>query len=324
MDGAVRELIAGGVAKSTLASYESGKKRYLSFCAHFNLQTLPVEEAVLCAFVAFLFSHTLSFQSVRSYLSAVCHLQVMNGLPDPSRSSFPLLDYALKGIRRGQATVRRGARLPITPELLRGIHRSWSREPPNFNRRMLWAAFCLGFFGFLRAGEFTCPSQEAFTPDMLSPEHIAVDSHRAPTHMAVHLRTSKTDPFVAGTTLHLGFTGDTLCPVTAVLGYLAIHPPSPGPLLLFEDGSTLLRPRLVQALRQALHAAGVDDSQFSGHSFRIGAATTAARAGLPDSLIKTLGRWKSSTFTLYIRTPWQELSAVSAALASPHRSSPTV
>ena len=39
--------------------------------------------------------------------------------------------------------------------------------------------------------------------------------------------------------------------------------------------------------------------------FWIGTATTVARVWVSDSLIKTLGRWKSSAFVLYIRTPWE-------------------
>ena len=124
-------------------------------------------------------------------------------------------------------------------------------------------------FGFLRAGEFTCPSREAFTQDMLSSKNVSVDSHVAPSHLAVRLKQSKTDTFGVGTTLHLGTT--ILCPVTAMLGYLAIRQRSSGPLFLFWDGSTLSRPRLIKALREALKLIGVDDSKFSGHSFRIGA-----------------------------------------------------
>ena len=63
---------------------------------------------------------------------------------------------------------------------------------------------------------------------------------------------------------------------------------------------TLSRPRLIQSLHQALNAAGVDCSGFSGHSFHIGAATTAVEMGLSNTFTQTLGRWKSAVFTLYI------------------------
>ena len=52
----------------------------------------------------------------------------------------------------------------------------------------------------------------------------------------------------------------------------------------------LSRECLVKRVRQALAPSGLDVAQYSGHSFRIGAATTAASVGIEDSLIKTLGR----------------------------------
>jgi hypothetical protein len=274
-----------------------------------------VSEDGLCRFVAFLVAVPISFQSIRSYLSAVRHLQISSGLPDPAETPFPRLDYVLKGARRQGRGTPRASRMPITPQVLRRIWQVWSHDSPCFDRLMLWAAFCLGFFGFMRAGEFTCPSREAFVPTMLGVADVQVDSHVRPTRLAVHLKVSKTDQFGIGTTLHLGITGNELCPVTAVLGYLAVRPQSPGPLFIFEDGASLSRQRLVQALRQALQAAGIDSSRYSGHSFRIGAATAAASAGLSDSLIQTLGRWKSSAFNGYIRTPWQHLTAVSTRLS---------
>ena len=156
----------------------------------------------------------------------------MSSLPDPALSSFSRLRYALRGLQRDGPCRHPHTRLPITPELLLKIYKVWSQGPLDYNKIMLWAAFCMGFFGFMHAGELTCPSLEAFSPDMLSPQDVSVDSHVCPSHLAVHLKRSKNDPFAAGTTLHLGATGKTLCPVSSMLGYLAIRPSMPGPLFL--------------------------------------------------------------------------------------------
>lgn len=107
-----------------------------------------------------------------------------------------------------------------------------------------------------------------------------------------------------------------LCPVSATLAYLAIRLQSQGPLFIFKDGTPLSRNHLVRHLREAFSQVDLDASKFSGHSFRIGAATTATAAGLSDSFIQTLGRWKSPIFTAYIRTPMEDLAGASAMLAS--------
>ncbi len=70
----------------------------------------------------------------------------------------------------------------------------------------------------------------------------------------------------------------------------------------------------MKAVHAALSAAGVDAAHCSGHSFRIGVAMTAFGQGVPDVLIKTIGRWESSVYTLYIRTPKEQLCAVARSL----------
>ena len=161
----------------------------------------------------------------------------------------------------------------------------------------MWAACCLGFFGFLRCGEFTCQSWSTYDSLMLSPGDIQVASITNPTVQQVTLRRSKTDTFGAGVTIHLGRSDDILCPVKAVLAYLAVRPAMPGPLFLPSSGVPLSRQFLVATIRRDLSSCGLDITRFNGHSFRIGAATTAAQAGLPDSRIQLLGRWKLSSFT---------------------------
>ena len=68
---------------------------------------------------------------------------------------------------------------------------------------------------------------------------------------------------------------------------------APGLLLVFADGRLLTWQRFVDPVREALRKAGVDHSKCCGHSFWIGAATTAAEKGVEDCIIKTLGQWES-------------------------------
>jgi len=91
---------------------------------------------------------------------------------------------------------------------------------------------------------------------------------------------------------------------------------SPGPLFLFQNGRPLSRALLTDWLRQTLASANIP-SNFSSHSFRIGAATVAARNGVLDHLIQALGRWSSSAYQLYIRTPSESLAALSTKLEVP-------
>ena len=72
--------------------------------------------------------------------------------------------------------------------------------------------------------------------------------------------------------------------VSSMLAYLAVFTTSPRPLskVNFVDWNILSRDRLVDLLCHALRAIGLDTSQFNRHSFRIGTATTVAKAGLQD------------------------------------------
>jgi hypothetical protein len=104
-----------------------------------------------------------------------------------------------------------------------------------------------------------------------------------PTMVCVVLRQSKTDLFQKGVSIFLGRTYGDLFPVASILGYIAVRPPGPSPLFMFNDGSYLTRDKLVGSVRLALMAAGVGTKGYSGHCFRIGVATTAAQKGVEDA-----------------------------------------
>ena len=75
-----------------------------------------------------------------------------------------------------------------------------------------------------------------YNQSMLSLRDVTIDSTSNLSVVHLTLRQSKTDVFGAGVTIHLGHTEDTLCPVSALLAYLAIRPPTPRPLFLLESG----------------------------------------------------------------------------------------
>ena len=138
---------------------------------------------------------------------------------------------------------------------------------------------------------------------------IEVDSQEDPSMIKIHLKGSKPDQTRRGMDLHVGKIGNKLCPVAAILAYLVVRGRDNGPLFRQKNGSPLSHQHLVQVLRYWLTAAGMDCSRYSGHSFRIGAATTAIARGVPESIVQTLGRWESDSFKRYIRIPRQDLAA---------------
>lgn len=208
-------------------------------------------------------------------------------------------------------------RLPITGDVLAGLYSSLSRRPHSFERTLLWAVCSMAFFGFFRLGELLVPSIRGHVPaSHLSWADVCVDNISTPSLLRVRLRVSKCDQAGRGVDVFLGRVDSPFCPVAAVLSYMALRGPREGPFFLAADGSPLTKSVFVAALRELLRSCGLDPSSYSGHSFRIGAATTAALAGVEDSTIKSLGRWSSNAFQIYLRTPRSELATVSARLVS--------
>ena len=266
--------------------------------------------------MAFLFQEKLSGTTVKNYLAAVRYTQISLGLGDPEMSKMPQLEYVVKGLKRSSAGPKR-TRLPITPEILRRLKGVWLAWPNQRDASMLWAAVTMCFCGFLRSGEVVVPSQTGYDPaSHLSFGDIRADSITNPQCIEIRIKASKMDPFRMGVSVYLGRTDNDLCPVAASLDYMVRRGTTAGPFFTFSDGSYLTRERFVQAVRSALDRIGLISSNYAGHSFRIGAATTAAQRGVQDVLIKTLGRWESSAYTLYVKTPQKTLCSVTGVLVA--------
>ncbi len=306
--------LAKGLASSTKKSYESSQRRYLHFCKSHQVNPLPLSEHILCHFAANLAQEGLKHQSIKAYLAGIRNLQITQGLPDPNSVLMPRLHLVLKGIKRHQAESTNNCkrtRLPITLLILKQLQDYWSANVSFSEAVLLWAASCICFFGFFRSGEICIPSRASFNSNIhLTPSDIAVDNKSRPTMVQIHLKQSKTDQFHEGADIVIGATGQSVCPVAALLQYLTIRGSDPGPLFCSPGGQPLIRSSFVGSVQSALVKLGYDPTLYAGHSFRIGAATTAASVGVSDAIIMSMGRWNSMAYAVYVHTPREVLAAI--------------
>ena len=162
----------------------------------------------------------------------------------------------------------------------------------------------------------TVPGDDSYDPSVhLSIKDISVDDPKNPSRMCIKTKQSKMDPFRRGISLYIGKTGSALCPISAMLSYLCTRGMEAGPLFQFKDGKVLTRQRCVIAVWEGLDSVRIDSSKYFGHIFRIGAATTAAKNSVEDSVIKTLGRWESLAYLQYVKIPRNQLAEYSRVLA---------
>lgn len=148
--------------------------------------------------------------------------------------------------------------------------------------------------------EYAAPSTTTYDPlrTLLLQDH----SIRA-TELTISLKASKTDQFRSGQLVTVAGCTSPCCPVQAMSAYLRVRQGSSAlPLFLLESGQFLSRLGLTTTLRSLLASLGMPSTSYSSHSFRIGAATSAAVNGLPAWLIQHLGRWRSNCSSQYVRS----------------------
>ena len=309
-----------GFSAATRKVYRSGINRYLAFASEFQLPATPITHENLALFVAFLGAQNLSVSTIESYLSALLYLKLMQDptCANPSCMS-PYLKVLLRGIKRVNSRTGGTIRLPITAQLMRHIKSALQIQAKTdpYTPTWIWAAYCLGFFGFLRCSEFLTPDGTAYSQDIhLSINDISLDNSSHPWKLLVKIKSSKTDQFRVGTTVVLGQTGNDLCPIASMLEYLNSRGNHPGALFQSREGQPIHRQLFVSKVQQALVSAGIPGHLFNGHSFRIGAATITSAVGIPETIIKHLGRWSSTAYQTYIRPSQSSLAGVSQQLAS--------
>jgi len=247
---------------------------------------------------------TIKVKTIKLYLSGLKSYQLDLGI-ECLAFTDPRVERTIQGIKRDHNEPEQRTRTPLTrPYLLRILR---YLPAPDYDNTMLYAAFTLAFAGFLRVGEFTYREADrelgaSFPKWFLTKQHIGVPAGES--YMELTLPASKTDPFRKGITLTIAASGDIGCPVEAMRRLQAIdqHRPRSAPLFCVGryQQHAFTREHVVRSLQQIAITAGLGEGIWNGHSFRRGAATWAAQAGISEGEIQILGRWRSDAYKAYI------------------------
>jgi len=121
--------------------------------------------------------------------------------------------------------------------------------------------------------------------------------------------------------LYTGHSKHKVCAVCAMKSNLSFQQTKSthsycSPLFELPNGEPISRRSLMNFISPLLRLTGLEPTNYSGHSFRIGGATSASMAGLTDYEIQLMGRWSSDCYKRYIRSPLSIFLRAAKCIAS--------
>ena len=256
----------------------------------------PLNPNRLALFISYLSTRQLAPSTIESYMSAISYVHKLKGFSDPTNSF--LIRKLLTAVNRSR---QNDIRLPISRPALHELVRSLRfTNSSAFQQTLYRAMFLLAFYGFFRIGKLAAKSARSVSTVVQFTALRFLISNGKPHFLKLVISEYKHNinkrPFeilIAREDCPAQF-----CSVQAILEYLALRGNHPGPLFCNCSLATITADQFNTQLHRCLSFCGLDTRRYKGHSFCIGAASHAA---YKDAQIRTLGRWQSDAFKVYIR-----------------------
>ena len=251
----------------------------------------------------FILSHLSARQlapsTIASYISAISYVHKLKGFSDPTNSF--LIRKLLTAVNcRRQSDIRLPISRPVLHELVRSLRFT---KASAFQQTLYKAIFLLAFYGFFHIGELAAKSARSVSTVVKFSALRFLISNGKPHFLKLVISEYKHNinkrPFeilIAREDCPAQF-----CPVQALLEYLALRGNRPGPLFCHCSLAPITADQFNTQLHRCLSFCGLETRRYKGHRFRLGAASHAADKGFSDTQIRTLGRWQSDAFKVYIR-----------------------
>lgn len=285
------ELLQNSLSASTWVSYGKHWAEWLSFVpVGLGVDNVAAHNATL-AFLSDLRKNGSSLSMAKKKLCGVAFMLKILGKEDVTKAF--VIRQLLKGWNK--VGVRRDLRRPVSFLLLSRLLTVLGDlcfDP--YEVALFRCAFSLAFFGALRVSEFAAANTTTVAPLSASDVVLLADGAR------IYVARSKTDQYGQGIWLSIASIQHEFCPVRLLRLFLYVRQHSVS-FLAHSNGSPVTRFQFTSIFKKCLLVLGLSPAEFGTHSFRIGAATVAEASGLPDDMVKKLGRWKSDCFRRYIR-----------------------
>ncbi|KAJ8455568.1 hypothetical protein ONZ45_g18908 [Pleurotus djamor] len=290
-------------ASGTKETYGAGLLIYHLFCdsrAMDEPSRCPAHSVTILTFIATL-AGLYSGKTLHNYVYAVRAWHILHGQP------WSVVDTELKAALEGAsrlapATSKRPKRKPITLEFLKAAYQQLDRSQPL--HAAVLACLFTSFFSLARLGEMTVKSLAAFSPDLHpKPSDLRLEQDRNGIEVQVcHLPSSKTQPAIGEDIFWATQLGD-IDPRAALEAHLQLNRVPPDKHLFSWRHRNGLRPLTKSEFLNALApvATSLSMERLQGHSIRIGGTLEFLLRGTPFEVVKSLGRWSSDAFQLYLR-----------------------
>ena len=268
---AARDFARESLSPATRRAYRSDIRAFEAWCDARGVLAIPAEPEAVASFLAHEAQRGLAVSSISRRAAAIRLFHRAAGHATPTESE--LVRSTLRGIRRTLGVAPKQKK-PLTSELLLSL---MEHIPDSLRGKRDRALLLLGFSGAFRRS----------TLGMLNVE----DLEEVADGLRVHVRRSKTDQEGQGAVVPV-VRGRTACPVAAVNDWMASAGITTGPIFrrMGRGGHVFpgaLTPFSIgQIVKRYVKAAGLDPSEFGGHSLRAGFITSAVENGA--SIFRTM------------------------------------
>ena len=272
-------------APNTIRAYQSDFSDFRLFCAKNGFRSIPTEPKIVSLYLTHLSTNEAKMSTLKRRLVSIGVIHKLKG--HYLDTKHPSIIENIMGIKRRKGSIQRGKKPLLISNLKKLINVIDEQDNEEIKKLRDRSIILIGFSGGFRRNEIVALDYEDL--DFVS-EGLKIDIKR-----------SKTDQFGEGTKKALPyFDNSQYCPVVSLQKWIKISNISSGPLFRrFSKGSKLSENRLTDQtvaliIKSYLQLAGVDSTNYSGHSLRSGFATSAAEAGAEERSIMAMTGHKST------------------------------